>query len=80
MGNIDDLYAAINRVEQAEDTLSELTAVYDMSVLVDKIKRMCVLTALQHHTAGEVGRALGVSRQAIDQKYRVKPKGSNRDR
>lgn len=78
MGIIDRIDSAVTEVTAADSQLDELAAVRRLELLVSTIRRELVLAALTNHHGGEVGRALGVSRQAINRRYRNKtgPKSS----
>lgn len=73
MGFIDRLDAAVTEITAAGSQLDELAAVRRLELLVSEIRAELVLAALANHNGGDVGRVLGVSRQAINRRYRTKP-------
>lgn len=68
VGFIDRIDAAVTDITAAESQLDELAAVYRLEAVVSEIRAELVMAALTNHTGGEVGRTLGVSRQAINRR------------
>ena len=54
----------------AADPVRALAAISELRGIAAERERQAVRAALEHHTWAEIGRALGVSRQAAHQRYR----------
>lgn len=65
MGTFHEIRTALDAVEQAKTQLDELAALARLDRLVRQATSDMVAAALATYTPTEVGRALGVSRQAI---------------
>jgi len=71
MGTISDLQAALDRVENADDQLSELAALQALYVRIGQARSLAIEAALGIFTPTEIGRALNVSRQAMSKRRRA---------
>lgn len=67
---LDDIAEAVAAVRDAQTALDELAALHALDRLVVAARDAAVIAALPHHSAAEIGQALGgVSKQAINRKY-----------
>jgi hypothetical protein len=72
MGTISELSAALDRVAEAETQLDELAALARLDRLVRTATGSALRAALTTYTATEVAAAVGVSRQAIAKRGRLR--------
>lgn len=65
MGTIEHIRKALDTVEQAQTQLEELAALVELERLVRSATSVGIGAALTVYTPTQVGRAIGVSRQAM---------------